>query len=92
LEQQVTIMAPEAPQTLQVAQQAFQHFAHGLATGDWQAFIAIFAIKGYCGVVHTKIGWRSPLMCEVTKFELTGNISAAMAESCDFIHYDWLAP
>ena len=25
--------------TLAVAQQAFTHFEHGLATGDWQAFL-----------------------------------------------------
>ncbi len=34
-------MTQEISQTLQVAQQAFQHFTHGLATGDWQAFIAM---------------------------------------------------
>lgn len=27
--------------TLEVAQQAFKHFQHGLATGEWQQFIAL---------------------------------------------------
>lgn len=31
-------MIPESANTLAVAQQAFTHFEHGLATGDWQAF------------------------------------------------------
>ncbi|BAS58008.1 MULTISPECIES: nuclear transport factor 2 family protein [Leptolyngbya] len=31
-------MTSESANTLAVAQQAFTHFEHGLATGDWQAF------------------------------------------------------
>lgn len=31
-------MTTEVTNTLAVAQQAFAHFEHGLATGDWQAF------------------------------------------------------
>jgi ketosteroid isomerase-like protein len=32
-------MTTEAENTLKVAQQAFAHFTHGLATGEWQAFL-----------------------------------------------------
>lgn len=32
-------MTTESTQTLTVARQAFAHFEHGLATGDWQAFL-----------------------------------------------------
>lgn len=31
-------MTTESASTLAVAQQAFTHFQHGLATGEWQAF------------------------------------------------------
>ncbi len=31
-------MTPESVNTLAVAQQAFVHFEHGLATGEWQTF------------------------------------------------------
>lgn len=31
-------MTPESTHTLAVARQAFAHFEHGLATGEWQAF------------------------------------------------------
>lgn len=31
-------MTLEAANTLTIARQAFAHFEHGLATGDWQAF------------------------------------------------------
>lgn len=34
-------MSEQFQHTLQVGQQAFQHFQHGLATGDWQAFLAM---------------------------------------------------
>ena len=30
---------PTQTNTLRVAQQAFAHFTHGLATGDWQGFL-----------------------------------------------------
>jgi ketosteroid isomerase-like protein len=33
------IMTTQSANTLTVAQQAFTHFEHGLATGDWQAFL-----------------------------------------------------
>jgi ketosteroid isomerase-like protein len=32
-------MAAKLENTLQVAHQAFEHFKHGLATGEWQAFL-----------------------------------------------------
>ena len=32
-------MTQESENTLKVAQQAFEHFTHGLATGEWQAFL-----------------------------------------------------
>ena len=32
-------MTEPQPETLAVAQQGFQFFTHGLATGDWQAFL-----------------------------------------------------
>lgn len=32
-------MAQMQPDTMKVAQQAFGHFTHGLATGDWQPFM-----------------------------------------------------
>jgi ketosteroid isomerase-like protein len=32
-------MTQESPDTLAVAQQAFDYFRHGLATGEWQAFL-----------------------------------------------------
>jgi ketosteroid isomerase-like protein len=32
-------MIPESANTLKVAQQAFTHFQHGLATGEWQGFL-----------------------------------------------------
>ncbi|OUL29140.1 ketosteroid isomerase [Nostoc sp. T09] len=31
----------QAENTLKVAQQAFEHFTHGLATGEWQEFLDI---------------------------------------------------
>ncbi|HEY9616311.1 MAG TPA: nuclear transport factor 2 family protein [Microcoleaceae cyanobacterium] len=34
-------MAEQFQHTLQVGQRAFQHFQHGLATGDWQGFLAM---------------------------------------------------
>lgn len=34
-------MTQESQNTLQVAQQAFEHFTQGLATGNWQAFLDI---------------------------------------------------
>ncbi len=34
-------MTDTTNQTLKVAHQAFQHFTHGLATGEWQAFTAM---------------------------------------------------
>ena len=30
-------------QTLETAQQAFEHFRHGLATGEWEKFIAMLS-------------------------------------------------
>jgi ketosteroid isomerase-like protein len=32
-------MAENSEKTLKVAQQAFEHFTHGLATGDWEPFL-----------------------------------------------------
>lgn len=32
-------MAKIEPNTMEVAQQAFEHFTHGLATGEWQGFL-----------------------------------------------------
>ncbi|MCC5638134.1 nuclear transport factor 2 family protein [Nostoc sp. CHAB 5844] len=32
-------MVKDAENTLKVAHQAFEHFTHGLATGEWQAFL-----------------------------------------------------
>jgi ketosteroid isomerase-like protein len=32
-------MTQNAENTLKVAYQAFEHFTHGLATGEWQAFL-----------------------------------------------------
>ncbi|MDB9303155.1 nuclear transport factor 2 family protein [Nodularia spumigena CS-591/12] len=32
-------MAENSEKTLKIAQQAFDHFTHGLATGDWEAFL-----------------------------------------------------
>ena len=32
-------MTQDSENTLKVAQQAFEHFTHGLATGEWQAFL-----------------------------------------------------
>lgn len=32
-------MRQDSENTLKVAQQAFEHFTHGLATGEWQAFL-----------------------------------------------------
>jgi ketosteroid isomerase-like protein len=29
--------------TIAIAKQAFQHFTHGLATGEWEAFLAMLA-------------------------------------------------
>jgi ketosteroid isomerase-like protein len=34
-----TTMAQESQNTLKVAHQAFEHFKHGLATGDWNALL-----------------------------------------------------
>jgi ketosteroid isomerase-like protein len=33
------MMAQESENTLTVAHQAFEHFQHGLATGEWNAFL-----------------------------------------------------
>ncbi|HEY9596934.1 MAG TPA: nuclear transport factor 2 family protein [Cyanophyceae cyanobacterium] len=32
-------MAKIEPNTMNVAQQAFEHFTHGLATGEWEGFL-----------------------------------------------------
>jgi len=32
-------MTEQSPHTIEVAQQAFTHFTHGLATGEWQNFL-----------------------------------------------------
>ncbi|MEH2420074.1 MAG: nuclear transport factor 2 family protein [Nostoc sp.] len=32
-------MTQDSENTLKVAQQAFEHFTHGLGTGEWQAFL-----------------------------------------------------
>ncbi|MDF5736551.1 MULTISPECIES: nuclear transport factor 2 family protein [unclassified Nostoc] len=32
-------MTQDSENTLKVAQQAFEHFTHGLATGNWEAFL-----------------------------------------------------
>ncbi|OUL24437.1 ketosteroid isomerase [Nostoc sp. RF31YmG] len=34
-------MLQDSENTLKVAQQAFEHFTHGLATGEWQEFLDI---------------------------------------------------
>ncbi|WP_414550711.1 nuclear transport factor 2 family protein [Anabaena sp. CCY 0017] len=34
-------MAEDSGKTLKIAQQAFDHFTHGLATGEWEAFLAM---------------------------------------------------
>jgi ketosteroid isomerase-like protein len=34
-------MAQMQPETMEVAQRAFQQFTHGLATGEWQSFVDI---------------------------------------------------
>jgi ketosteroid isomerase-like protein len=33
----------ETPQTVEIAQQAFEHFRHGLATGEWEKFIEMLS-------------------------------------------------
>lgn len=35
------MMTEESANTLKVAHQAFEHFKHGLATGDWNTFLDI---------------------------------------------------
>lgn len=32
-------MAERSPDTMEIAHRAFQHFTHGLATGEWQLFV-----------------------------------------------------
>ncbi|HEY9666274.1 MAG TPA: nuclear transport factor 2 family protein [Coleofasciculaceae cyanobacterium] len=34
-------MAEATPATLEIAQQAFRHFSHGLATAEWEPFLAM---------------------------------------------------
>jgi ketosteroid isomerase-like protein len=36
-------MAEGSENTLKVAHQAFEHFRHGLATGEWQPFLAMLS-------------------------------------------------
>ena len=36
-------MPTDAQRTLEVGQRAFEHFTHGLATGEWQPFVDMLA-------------------------------------------------
>ena len=40
-------MTEKQQKTIAVAQKAFEHFTHGLATGDWQSFLDILTDDFY---------------------------------------------